>query len=122
MNADPLLTPTRGRTWSDDTCSRIRQGTPKVRGTDTSVIAAVPHGWTLVLWPAWLLVLILLFVDIVMRRDIRWTTKVIWMVVIVLIPFVGSLAYAGVRAYKRLTRRPSEAQEEPGSPPTVPGP
>ena len=75
----------------------------------------------LVLWLAWLLVLILLFVDIVVRRDIRWTTKVIWMVVIVLVPFVGSLAYAVVRAYTHMNRRPSEAQE-PGSPPVVPGP
>ena len=73
------------------------------------MIAAVLHGWTLVLWLAWLLVLILLFVDIVRRRDIRWTTKVILMVVIVLVPFVGSLAYAVVWAYKRMNRRPSEA-------------
>ena len=92
-----------------------------MRETDTSVIAAFPHGGMLVLWLAWLLVLILLVVDIVMRRDIRWTTKVVWIVVIVLAPFVGSLVYAVVRVYRRINRRPSEVQEEHGSP-TVSGP
>lgn len=72
------------------------------------VLGAFPTGWTLALWLAWLVLLILLFVHIVTRSDIRWRTKVIWMILIVLLPFVGVLAYALVWAFKRMNRRPSE--------------
>ena len=72
------------------------------------VISAFPNGGALALWLAWLVLLILLFVYIATRSDIRWRTKVIWMVLIVLLPFVGLLAYVLVWAFKRINRRPSE--------------
>ena len=69
------------------------------------VIAAFPSGWALVLWLAWLVLLILVFVHIVLRRDIHWGRKVIWMILILVLPFVGVFAYV-LRA--TFNRRPSE--------------
>ncbi|HST16745.1 MAG TPA: PLDc N-terminal domain-containing protein [Gaiellaceae bacterium] len=70
------------------------------------IIGAFPTGWALALWLAWIVLLILLFVHIVLRRDIRWGRKVIWMIVILLLPFVGSVVYVLVWAFKRMNRQP----------------
>lgn len=72
------------------------------------VIAAFPTGRALALWLAWLVLLVLLFIHIVLRRDIRWGRKVLWLVLILLLPFVGVVAYVLVQAYNRMNRRPAE--------------
>jgi cbb3-type cytochrome oxidase subunit 3 len=73
------------------------------------VLAVFPTGWSLALWLAWLVLLVLLFVHIVLRRDIGWGRKATWMIVILLLPFVGVVAYVLRAAFKRMNRRPAEA-------------
>jgi hypothetical protein len=73
------------------------------------VTGVVPHGGTLALWLGWIALLILLVVHIVLRRDIRWSWKILWLLVIFLVPFVGVVGYSLVWAITRIRRSPTKA-------------
>jgi Phospholipase_D-nuclease N-terminal len=45
----------------------------------------------------WLLIWLLVLVDIVRRRDLRASSKVLWALAVLLVPIVGVLVYAIAR-------------------------
>jgi len=45
----------------------------------------------------WLLIWILVLVDIVRRKDLRTSSKVLWALAVLLVPIVGVLVYVIVR-------------------------
>ena len=52
--------------------------------------------WTMVLffaWIAWIWIAITVFIDVFRRHDIGGWTKALWVVFVILIPFLGVLVY-----------------------------
>jgi hypothetical protein len=52
--------------------------------------------WTMIIffaWVAWIWMLIVIFTDVFRRRDIGGWAKAAWVVLMILIPFIGVLAY-----------------------------
>jgi Phospholipase_D-nuclease N-terminal len=52
--------------------------------------------WTMILffaWVAWIWIAITIFIDIFRRRDIGGWQKAIWVVFIIVVPFLGVLVY-----------------------------
>ena len=52
--------------------------------------------WTMILffaWVAWIWVLIMIFSDLFRRHDTSGWAKALWTIVLIAIPFLGSLAY-----------------------------
>ena len=52
--------------------------------------------WTIIVffaWVAWIWILIVLFTDIFRRRDIGGWSKALWVVFLLILPFLGALIY-----------------------------
>ena len=74
--------------------------------------------WTMVFLSFWIAVLFLLFrvfADIFRSRDLSGWAKALWVIVVILVPLIGAVAYLIVRAHTMSereieeTRRPSQA-------------
>jgi len=52
--------------------------------------------WTLIIffaWVAWIWIAIIIFMDIFSRRDISGWVKALWVVFVIILPFLGVLVY-----------------------------
>jgi len=52
--------------------------------------------WTLIIffaWVAWIWIAIIIFIDIFSRRDISGWVKALWVVFVIILPFLGVLVY-----------------------------
>ena len=67
---------------------------------------------SLALWLLWIVVLVLTALHIILRRDIRWRRKILWMIAVVLFPLVAVAAYVLVWLLGR-RRRVNPAHSEP---------
>jgi len=70
------------------------------------------------LWIVWLLLLFRVFADIFASRDMKGGTKALWVLFVLLLPFLGVLVYLLARGEKmhqhdiaRLQRQESEARQ-----------
>jgi Short C-terminal domain/Phospholipase_D-nuclease N-terminal len=64
--------------------------------------------WTMLVffcWVAWFWLLIIIFGDIFRRHDISGVTKVLWMILIILVPFLGVFIYVIVNNHGMTERR-----------------
>jgi hypothetical protein len=74
--------------------------------------------WTMiifVLWIVWFLILFRVIADLVRRHDISGWVKVLWMLVVILLPFLGVFIYVitqGHRMAERDMRQAEAAQSE----------
>ena len=69
--------------------------------------------WTtlfLFFWIAVLLVLFRVFADIVRSRDLGGWAKALWVMFVILVPFIGAVAYLIVRAHS-MSERDIEATQ-----------
>jgi hypothetical protein len=63
-----------------------------VFATDVVILGSIPP----TLWWLWIAVLVGTLLHVILRRDIRWRQKVLWMIAVVLFPFVAVAAYVVV--------------------------
>ena len=76
--------------------------------------------WTMLIffaWVIWFWILITVFADLFRRKDIGGGSKVLWMVFVILLPFLGVLVYLGVNSKGMAERnvktiRESQAQTD----------
>jgi hypothetical protein len=71
--------------------------------------------WTMILffaWIAWIWIAITCFADIFRRHDIGGGTKALWVVFIILIPFLGVLVYLIAQHDGMRDRSVKQAQEQ----------
>ena len=64
--------------------------------------------WTMLVffcWVAWFWLLIIIFGDIFRRRDVSGVTKVLWMILVILVPFLGVFIYVIVNNHGMTERR-----------------
>ena len=64
--------------------------------------------WTMLVffcWVAWFWLLIIIFGDIFRRHDASGVTKVLWMIFVILVPFLGVFAYVIVNNHGMTERR-----------------
>jgi ABC-type transport system involved in multi-copper enzyme maturation permease subunit len=64
--------------------------------------------WTMLVffcWVAWFWLLIIIFGDIFRRHDASGVTKVLWMIFIILVPFLGVFVYVIVNNHGMTERR-----------------
>jgi hypothetical protein len=70
--------------------------------------------WTMIIffaWVAWIWMLIVIFGDIFRRRDIGGWAKAAWCVFMILIPFIGVLAYL-IAEHDGMAQRQAEAVQQ----------
>ena len=70
--------------------------------------------WTMIIffaWVAWIWIVIVIFTDIFRRRDIGGWAKAGWIVLIILIPFVGTLIYLIAEHNGMAERSAQQAQQ-----------
>jgi general stress protein CsbA len=68
--------------------------------------------WSMIIffcWVAWIWILILIFSDL-FRRDISGWAKAAWVVVLIILPFLGSLIYLIAEGKSMTERRIADAQ------------
>jgi general stress protein CsbA len=68
--------------------------------------------WTMILffcWVAWIWLLILIFSDL-FRRDISGWSKALWVVVLIILPFLGTLVYLIANGSEMTERRVRDVQ------------
>ncbi|GAA3431761.1 SHOCT domain-containing protein [Kutzneria kofuensis] len=73
--------------------------------------------WTMLIvfaWLIWFWLLITIFADLFRRRDISGWGKAGWTVLVILLPFVGVLAYMIVEGSAMVVRRDADVQETRG--------
>jgi hypothetical protein len=71
--------------------------------------------WTLMwwfLWIAWIVLLIRVFADIFRSRDIGGGKKALWIVLVIVLPFLGVLLYVIVRGGSMQDRDVAQAQAQ----------
>ena len=64
--------------------------------------------WTMLVffcWVAWFWLLIIIFGDIFRRHDVSGVTKVLWMILVILVPFLGVFVYVIVNNHGMTERR-----------------
>ena len=64
--------------------------------------------WTMLVffcWVAWFWLLIIIFGDIFRRHDVSGVTKVLWMILVILVPFLGVFIYVIVNNHGMTERR-----------------
>jgi len=69
--------------------------------------------WTMLeffLWVVWIWLLILVFIDIVRSHDLSGWAKALWVLFVVIIPFVGVLVYLIARGGEMHERAARQAQ------------
>ena len=69
--------------------------------------------WTMVIffaWVCWIWLVIMIFSDIFRRHDIGGFSKALWIIFIIVIPFVGVLIYLIANSKGMTERRIAEAQ------------
>jgi hypothetical protein len=71
--------------------------------------------WTMIiifLWVIWFWILITVFIDLFRRKDVSGVKKAIWVVFLILVPFVGVLAYLIVNHDGMADRNIRQAQAQ----------
>ena len=71
--------------------------------------------WTMLFLFFWIAVLFLLFrvfVDILRSKDLSGWAKALWLILVVLVPFIGVVAYVIVRGYSMSERDIEQTQRE----------
>jgi hypothetical protein len=69
--------------------------------------------WTMLwffLWFAWIVILIRVFADIFRSKDMGGWAKALWVIFVVLVPFLGVFIYLIVRGHKMADRDIADAQ------------
>jgi hypothetical protein len=69
--------------------------------------------WTMVvffIWIAWFLILFRVLIDIFRRHDIGGGTKVIWILFVILLPFLGVFVYIITQSHHMAERDMKQAQ------------
>ena len=69
--------------------------------------------WTMLVffcWVAWFWLLIMIFGDIFRRRDASGVTKVLWMIFVILVPFLGVFVYVIVNNHGMTERKLADQQ------------
>ena len=69
--------------------------------------------WTMLiffLWIAWFMILFRVLIDIFRRHDIGGASKVLWIVLVILVPFLGVFVYIIARGHKMADRDMADAQ------------
>jgi general stress protein CsbA len=70
--------------------------------------------WTMIIffaWVAWIWMLIVIFTDVFRRRDIGGWAKAAWIVFMIVLPFIGVLAYL-IAEHDGMAQRQAEAQQQ----------
>jgi general stress protein CsbA len=70
--------------------------------------------WTMIIffaWVAWIWMLIVIFTDVFRRRDIGGWAKAAWIVLMILIPFIGVLAYL-IAQHDGMAQRQADAIQQ----------
>jgi hypothetical protein len=70
--------------------------------------------WTMIIffaWVIWIWLLITIFADLFRRSDVSGWAKAGWVVVLLLLPFVGVLIYLGTQSRGMAERRGKDAQQ-----------
>jgi general stress protein CsbA len=71
--------------------------------------------WTMILffaWVAWIWVLIMIFADLFRRHDTSGWTKALWVVFLIVLPFLGVLIYLIVNSDEMAERKIGQAQAQ----------
>jgi hypothetical protein len=71
--------------------------------------------WTMIiifLWVIWFWILITVFIDLFRRKDVNGVKKAIWVIFLILVPFVGVLAYLIVNHDGMADRNIRQAQAQ----------
>ena len=63
-------------------------------------------------WVAWFWLLIIIFGDIFRRHDVSGVTKVLWMILIILVPFLGVFIYVIVNNHGMSERAMTQAKAQ----------
>jgi len=69
--------------------------------------------WTMVvffIWIAWFLILFRVLIDIFRRHDIGGGSKVLWIVLVILVPFLGVFIYIVTQSHHMAERDMKQAQ------------
>jgi general stress protein CsbA len=69
--------------------------------------------WTMIIffaWVAWIWLVIVIFTDIFRRRDIGGWAKALWIIFVILIPFIGVLVYL-IAEHNGMADRSAEAAQ-----------
>ena len=69
--------------------------------------------WTMLvffLWIAWFIILFRVIVDLFRRHDISGFGKVVWMIFVIILPFLGVFIYLITQGHKMTERDVKEAQ------------
>ena len=70
--------------------------------------------WTLIIffaWVAWIWMLIVIFTDVFRRRDIGGWAKAAWVVFMIVLPFIGVLAYL-IAQHDGMAQRQADAMSQ----------
>ncbi len=62
-------------------------------------------------WVVWLMILITVFIDIFRRHDINGWMKVLWLLFVIVLPFLGVFIYLIVNAHSMAQRKLDDAAE-----------
>jgi Phospholipase_D-nuclease N-terminal/Short C-terminal domain len=71
--------------------------------------------WTMLiffLWVIWFWLLITVFIDVFRRRDISGVKKTIWVIFVILLPFLGVFVYLITNSDSMAERNMGEAREQ----------
>jgi hypothetical protein len=69
--------------------------------------------WTMLwffLWFAWIVILIRVFADIFRSKDMGGFTKALWVIFVIIVPFLGVFIYLIARGHKMADRDIADAQ------------
>jgi hypothetical protein len=70
--------------------------------------------WTMIIffaWVAWIWMLIVIFTDVFRRRDIGGWAKAAWVVFMIILPFIGVLAYL-IAQHDGMAQRQADAMQQ----------
>jgi hypothetical protein len=70
--------------------------------------------WTMIIffaWVAWIWMLIVIFTDVFRRRDIGGWAKAAWVVFMIVLPFIGVLAYL-IAQHDGMAQRQADAMSQ----------
>lgn len=70
--------------------------------------------WTMIIffaWVAWIWMLIVIFTDVFRRRDIGGWAKAAWVVFMIVLPFIGVLAYL-IAQHDGMAQRQADAMQQ----------
>ena len=70
--------------------------------------------WTMIIffaWVAWIWMLIVIFTDVFRRRDIGGWAKAAWVVFMIILPFIGVLAYL-IAQHDGMAQRQADAMSQ----------